>query len=138
MAGVTEAIGHAVHEGIGLLVSERTAMRAEPRLLTSRRNPAPGVRLGVMLGRPSSAEASALRALADQIDAGQRELSPQMAKALARELAQQGSEEEEALSAEDWERAWAAEIDRRLDRHRTGQSPARDLGQILESLRSSR
>jgi hypothetical protein len=91
-----------------------------------------------MPGRPSSAESKALRTLADEIDSGQRELSPQMAKALARELAEQGSEEEEALSAEDWEQAWATEIDRRLERHRTGQSPARDLGQALESLRSNR
>jgi hypothetical protein len=91
-----------------------------------------------MPSRPSSAKANALRTLADQIDAGQRQLSPQTAKALARELAQQGSEEEEALSPEDWEQAWATEINRRLDRHRTGQSSAHGLGQVLESLRSNR
>jgi len=129
------ALREAVEEGVALLVSARAAVRAES---TGRRGPASRVTLQLMPSRPSSAEANALRTLADQLDAGQRELSPQMAKALACELAEEGQKEEEALSPEEWEEACAAEIDRRLDRHRTGQSPTRDLGQVLESLRSNR
>jgi hypothetical protein len=96
------------------------------------------VRIELMTGRQSSAEANALRTLADQIDAGKRELSPHMAKALARELAEERAEEDESLSTEEWEQAWATEIDRRLERHRTGQSTAHDLGEVLEGLRANR
>jgi hypothetical protein len=92
-------------------------------------------RINAMPGRSSSADAKALRVLADEIDAGKRELSAQMAKALARELAKQGTDEEDGLSVEEWEQAWVAEIDRRLEKHRTGKSTQHDLGEVLESLR---
>ncbi len=44
----------------------------------------------------------------------------------------------EGLSVEEWEQAWAVEIDRRLERHRTSQSAAQDLGEVLEGLRANR
>ena len=91
-----------------------------------------------MSARSNSADAKALRVLADEIDAGKRELSHQMAKALARELANEGTDEEEGLSVEEWEQAWAVEIDRRLEKHRTGKSTGHDLGEVLESLRANR
>jgi hypothetical protein len=91
-----------------------------------------------MPGRSSSADAKALRVLADQLEAGKRHLSPQMTKALARELAEEGVDDEEGVSVEEWEQAWAVEIDRRLERHRTSQSAAQDLGEVLEGLRANR
>ena len=55
---------------------------------------------------PRNQQAQALRALADEVDAGTRELSPSMAKALDRELAGEAAENDDELSHEEWERAW--------------------------------
>jgi len=85
---------------------------------------------------PAAAQADALRALADELEAGRRELSPAMAKALQRELAREDDGEVEELTQEEWEEAWAKEIDLRLADYRAGKSQKVDLGAVLDDLRS--
>jgi len=51
------------------------------------------------------------------------------------ELAQPDGGEPEELSREDWERAWADEIDRRLADHDAGKARKVDLGSVLAGLR---
>ena len=74
-----------------------------------------------------SYQSQALRVLADELDAGKRELSPSMAKALARELAgdEAAAEDDDELSPEEWERAWGEEISRRLADARRNRATAR-------------
>jgi hypothetical protein len=85
----------------------------------------------------ASAQVQALRTLADEIEAGTREkLSPSMAKALDRELARDDDGEHEELTQEEWEEAWAKEIDLRLADYRAGKAKKVDLGVVLDDLRS--
>ena len=86
----------------------------------------------------ASAQVQALRALADELEAGTRELSPTMAKALDHELARDDDGEHEELTQEEWEAAWAKEIDRRLASHQAGRSQRRDVGGFLQELRARR
>src|SRR2546421_11589329 len=85
-----------------------------------------------------SIRAQALRTLADELEAGTRELSPELAKALDRELARADDSAYPELTKEEWEAAWAKEIDRRLANYRAGTSPKRDLGAFLQELRAGR
>lgn len=80
-------------------------------------------------------QAKALRALADELEAGRRTLSPELVGALARELE---GDDLDPVTAREWQDAWAAEIDRRLEEHRAGRTKKRDLGAVLEELRGSR
>ena len=85
----------------------------------------------------ASAQVQALRTLADELEAGTREkLSPAMAKALDHELARDDDGDHEELTPEEWEEAWAKEIDRRLADYRTGKAKKVDLGVVLDDLRS--
>jgi hypothetical protein len=84
----------------------------------------------------ATAQVEALRTLADELEAGTRELSPAMAKALERELARDDDGHYEELTAEEWEEAWAKEIDHRLAAYRAGTSQKVDLGALLDDLRS--
>ena len=82
-----------------------------------------------------SEQAQALRALADELDAGKRELSPSMAKALDRELA--GAEPEESeLSLQEWEQAWGEEIGRRLGDHRAGKAEVHKFDDVIAGIRA--
>jgi len=56
---------------------------------------------------------------------------PELRRVLANEIE---APNEEDLSAEEWAKAWGAEIDRRL----AGRSKRRDLGSVLERLRAER
>jgi len=68
--------------------------------------------------------------LADEIESGRRRPSPE----LRRVLAEIEAPNEEDLSAEEWAKAWGAEIDRRL----AGRSKRHDLGSVLQRLRAER
>ena len=84
----------------------------------------------------ASAQVQALRTLADELEAGTRaKLSPAMAKALDHELARDEDGDHE-LTQEEWEEAWAKEIDRRLADYRSGKARKVDVGVVLEDLRS--
>jgi hypothetical protein len=76
-------------------------------------------------------QARALRALADEIESGRRRPSPELRRVLANEIEAPHGED---LSAEEWEKACGAEIDRRL----AGRSKRNDLGSVLERLRAER
>jgi hypothetical protein len=76
-------------------------------------------------------QARALRVLANEIESGRRRPSPELRRVLAKEIE---APSEEDLSAEEWAKAWGAEIDRRL----AGRSKRRDLGSVLERLRAER
>jgi hypothetical protein len=89
--------------------------------------------------RPTAtAQARALRALADELEAGTRELSPAMAKALDHELGRDDDGDYEELTQAEWEKVWAKEIERRLVSHRAGRSRRRDVGVFLQELRARR
>ena len=83
----------------------------------------------------ASTQVEALRALADELEAGTRELSPAMAKALAREIAREDDTQYEELAPDAREQAWADEIDVRLESYRAGASQKVDLGAVLQDLR---
>jgi hypothetical protein len=55
-------------------------------------------------------QAKVLRALADEVEAGRRRLSPALSRALADEIDAKSGD----ISAEEWDHAWGTEIDRRL------------------------
>jgi hypothetical protein len=76
-------------------------------------------------------QARALRVLANEIESGRRRPSPELRRVLAKEIEPPN---EEDLSAEEWAKAWGAEIDRRL----AGRSKRRDLESVLERLRAER
>ena len=84
---------------------------------------------------PVSHQAQALRGLADELDAGKRELSPSMAKALARELAGEAPDDDE-LSPEEWEQAWGEEISRRLADYREGKAEVHKFDDVITGIRS--
>ena len=84
---------------------------------------------------PTSAQAEALRALAAELEAGTRELSPAMAKALAREVGRADDAEFDELAPDEWDQAWADEIDVRLASYRAGTSQRVELGAVIQSLR---
>jgi hypothetical protein len=77
-------------------------------------------------------QAKALRTLADELEAGRRRLSPELVRALADEL------HPDDISPDEWEKAWAAEIDHRLDNYQAGKTKRRDLGTVLDDLRARR
>ena len=83
---------------------------------------------------PRNQTALALRALADELEAGTRELSPTLVKAIGQELEDEGPYEE--LSPKEWERVWGKEIRQRLADHRAGKTGKVDLGALLEELRA--
>jgi hypothetical protein len=78
-------------------------------------------------------QAQALRTLADELEAGTRELSPTLVKALDQELDDEGGEE---LSPEEHERVWAKEIRRRLAERKAGKDRSVDFGTLLAELRA--
>ena len=83
---------------------------------------------------PRNAQAQALRTLADELEAGTRELSPTLLKAHDQELEDEGNYEE--LSPEEHERVWAKEIRRRLAERKAGKDRSVDFGTLLQELRA--
>jgi len=88
--------------------------------------------------RNASHQAQALRVLADELDAGTRELSPEMAKALDHELTREDDGDYEELTKAQWEEAWGNEIDRRLEEHRAGRATKHNVVDVIAGLRARR
>jgi hypothetical protein len=80
-------------------------------------------------------QARALRVLADEIESGRRRPSPELSRVLADEIEAPDSED---LSRQEWDKAWGAEIDRRLAKVKSGRAKRRDLGAVLDRLRATR
>ncbi|MGH7269167.1 MAG: hypothetical protein ACREJ3_01950 [Polyangiaceae bacterium] len=80
-------------------------------------------------------QATALRVLADEVEAGSRRLSPQLSRVLASEIEPAAIEN---LSPRAWAKAWGVEIDRRMAEVKAGTARRQDLGAVLERLRARR
>ncbi|MGH7437025.1 MAG: hypothetical protein ACRENE_15230 [Polyangiaceae bacterium] len=80
-------------------------------------------------------QATALRVLADEVEAGRRRLSPQLSRVLASEIEPTTVEN---LSPRAWADAWGVEIDRRIAKVKAGTAKRQDLGAVLERLRARR
>lgn len=80
-------------------------------------------------------QATALRVLADDVEAGRRRLSPQLSRVLASEIEPTAVEN---ISPREWADAWGVEIDRRMAKVKAGTAKRHDLGVVLERLRARR
>jgi hypothetical protein len=86
-------------------------------------------------GAAAKIQATALRALADEVEAGRRRLSPQLSRVLASAIDAAAIEN---LSPRAWADAWGVEIDRRMAKVKAGTAKRQDLGAVLERLRARR
>jgi hypothetical protein len=92
----------------------------------------------LMPRRNASHQAQALRVLADELEAGTRELSPEMTKALDHELTRDDDGDYEELTKAQWEEAWGTEIDRRLEEYRAGKATKHNVADVIAGLRARR
>ena len=81
---------------------------------------------------PRNAQAEALRLLADELEAGDRELSPALAKAIDHEFEDPG----EDLSPAEYDRVWAKEIRQRLAERKAGKDQSVDVATVIAELRA--